>query len=145
MLLISLKFYFQIIHLILLQYTFYLMLNSCDNFGRFKLIKWERLRILFGGTYWTFFVIRKQLFRVIFMLRSHTECSTAKRMTNISRWTITSGLKVEPSLALVLPIEHRFLTGGPWNPKGPWKGSRGSVKIRKVKYPSTQLHFFYRN
>ena len=34
--------------------------------------------------------------------------------------------------------DHRFLTGGPW------KGSRGSAKIRKVKH-CTQLQLFYRN
>jgi hypothetical protein len=32
-------------------------------------------------------------------------------------------------------LEHRFLTaGGPWTPKGPWRGSRGSTKITKMNY-----------
>jgi len=44
-------------------------------------------------------------------------------------------ISVLEGLTIHLQLEHRFLTGGPWTPKG----SRGSEKIRKVKY-WTHLH-----
>ena len=32
------------------------------------------------------------------------------------------------------PIRPRFLTGGPWTLRGPFRGSRGSMEDKKVNY-----------
>ncbi len=40
-----------------------------------------------------------------------------------------------------LNLEHKFLTGFYGPLRGPWRGSKGSVKITKIKY-CTHIHLF---
>ena len=104
-------------------------------------------RVLFSSTYFTYFQNSYNklifLFEKEFFFNNCYYCIISQTgfilVENLLRAKILIQIlqkNQEVKYFVTRGLEHRFLTGGPW------RGSRGSVKITKVKY-CCHLNLFY--